>query len=115
MSWVRQADYLGRKDSVRSSKDLLEKASRLKLEMVAYARAKYGREVNIALSKDEEYKIAKLVIVNRLMLGQNCWSELNGIFKGVNDDFDWWILLVLILLFSPSFHGWLRPTTFQHT
>lgn len=115
MGWVRQADYLGRKDSVRGNKDLMEKASRLKLEMVAYARAKYGREVNIVISKDEENKVAKLVVVNRLMLGQNCWNELSGIFKGVNDDFDWWILLVLILLFSPLSHGWLRPTISQHT
>lgn len=115
MSWVRQADYLSRKDSVRSNQELLEKATRLKLEMAAYSQVRYGARLNIMLNKYEESKLSKLVLVNKLMLGQNCWKELGSEFKGTTDDFDWWILLVPFLLFSHSSHGWLRPTISQLT
>lgn len=35
------------------------------------------------------------------MQGEACWKELKRAFKGQMDDFDWWILLVYVLLFSP--------------
>lgn len=83
--------------------------------MVAYSLVRFGAGLNIVLNKYEENKLSKLVLVNKLMLGQNCWNDLRIEFKGTTDDFDWWILLVPLLLFSHSSHGWLRPTISQRT
>ena len=100
---------------MKGNRDLLEKATRLKVEMAAYAQVKYGKGLNIVLNKYEESKLSKLVTINKIMLGQDCWNDLRVSFKGTNDDFDWWILLVLLILFSRSSHGWLRPTISQRT
>lgn len=89
--------YLSQKDSVKGNKEIYEKTNRLKLEMLAYMEVKQGTKSGISLNKYQQDKFEKLIWLNKLMRGEQVWAQFKKTFNGELDDFDWWILLVIII------------------
>lgn len=89
--------YLSEKDSVKGNKEIYEKTNRLKLEMLAYMEVKQGTKSGISLNKYQQDKFEKLIWLNKLMRGEQVWAQFKKTFNGELDDFDWWILLVIII------------------
>ena len=85
---------------------VFEKARRMKLQMMAYLEVECGCKVDYSLDEYEKDKYMKMVSVFKVMKQiqkkeavKNDIKGLMGIFKGDSDEIDWWIILVLMLLF----------------
>lgn len=65
--------------------------------MLAYIEVKQGTKSGISLNKYQQDKFEKLIWLNKLMKGELVWAQFKKTFSGELDDFDWWILLVIII------------------
>lgn len=65
--------------------------------MLAYMEVKQGTKSGISLNKYQQDKFEKLIWLNKLMRGEQVWAQFKKTFNGELDDFDWWILLVIII------------------
>jgi hypothetical protein len=103
--WVKLVSHTIQRGEVSQDKLLTEKGLRMKVEMLAFLEVEHSIKVEVPLSEFEKEKLTKMTASFRISHSlerkepvKESLSKLGELFKGKLDNFDWWIIIVLMFL-----------------